>query len=166
MRSMLVIGLLCALLTPTGAAQCRSPEYRQFDFWVGDWDAYDLPDMAKAVARIQVSSIMEGCALREVYVQKDGLNGESFSLWDASRGRWHQSWVTNRGALLLLEGRLEGERMVLTAPEWKPDGSSTLLRGMWWRDGANVRHKAERSTDGGRTWVPVWDMVFQPHRAA
>ena len=101
MRSMLVIGLLCALLTPTGAAQCRSPEYRQFDFWVGDWDAYDLPDMAKAVARIQVSSIMEGCALREVYVQKDGLNGESFTLWDASRGRWHQSWVTNRGALLL-----------------------------------------------------------------
>src|SRR5688500_577041 len=71
MKSMLVIGLLCALLTPTAAAQCRSPEYRQFDFWVGDWDAYDLPDTAKAVARIQVSSIMDGCALREVYVQKD-----------------------------------------------------------------------------------------------
>ena len=122
MRSMLVIGLLCALQTPTAAAQCRSPEYRQFDFWVGDWDAYDLPNTAKAVARIQVSSIMDGCALREVYVQKDGLNGESFSLWDASRGRWHQSWVTNRGALLLLERRLEGERMVLTAPEWKPNG--------------------------------------------
>ena len=79
MRSMLVIGLLCALQTPTAAAQCRSPEYRQFDFWVGDWDAYDLPDTAKAVARIQVSSIMDGCALREVYVQKDGLNGESFT---------------------------------------------------------------------------------------
>ena len=166
MRSMLVIGLLSALLTPTAAAQCRSPEYRQFDFWVGDWDAYDLPDTAKTVARIHVTSIMDGCALREVYVQKDGLNGESFSLWDASRGRWHQSWVTNRGALLLLEGRLEGERMVLTAPEWKPDGSSMLLRGIWWRDGANVRHQAERSTDGGRTWVPVWDMVFRPHRAA
>jgi hypothetical protein len=28
-----------------------------------------------------------------------------------------------------------------------------------------VRHKAERSTDGGRTWAPVWDMVFRPHRA-
>jgi hypothetical protein len=165
MGSMLVIGLLGALLTPTAPAQCRSPEHRQFDFWVGDWDVYDHPDTAKAVARIQVTSIMDGCALREVYVQKDGLDGESFSLWVASRGRWHQSWVTNRGALLLLEGRLESERMVLTAPEWKPDGSSTLLRGMGWREGANVRHKAERSPDGGRTWTPVWDMVFRPHRA-
>ena len=109
MRSILVIGLLAALVTANAWPQCQTPEHRQFDFWVGDWDAYDLSDTAKAVARIQVTSIMDGCALREVYVQKDGLNGESFSLWDASRGRWHQSWVTNRGALLLLEGRLEGD---------------------------------------------------------
>ena len=165
MWSTLVIGLLSAVLAAGAAPQCRTPEHRQFDFWIGDWDAYDLPDSTTAVARIQVTSILDGCALREVYAQKDGLNGESFSLWDASRGRWHQSWVTNRGALLLLEGRLEGERMVLTAPEWKPDGSSALLRGTWWREGANVRHKADRSTDGGRTWAPAWDMVFRPHRS-
>jgi hypothetical protein len=164
MRSILVIGLLSTLVASSASPQCRTPEHRQFDFWIGDWDAYDLSDTAKAVARVQVTSTMDGCALREVYAQQDGLNGESFSLWDASRGRWHQSWVTNRGALLLLEGRLEGGRMVLTAPEWKTDGSSTLLRGMWWRDGANVRHKADRSTDGGRTWTPVWAMVSRPHR--
>ena len=164
MRTILVIALLSALMASTASSQCRTPEQRQFDFWVGDWDAYDLSDTAKAVARVQVTSIMDGCVVREVYAQTDGLDGESFSLWDASRGRWHQSWVTNRGALLLLEGRLEGARMVLTAPERKPDGSSTLLRGMWWRDGANVRHQAERSTDGGRTWTAVWDMVFRPHR--
>ena len=164
MRTMPVIGLLSALAASSASPQCRMPEHRQFDFWIGDWDAYDLPDTTKAVARIQVTGIMDGCALREVYAQKDGLNGESFSLWDAARGRWHQSWVTNRGALLLLDGRLEGARMVLTAPESRSDGSSTLLRGIWWRDGVNVRHQAERSTDGGRTWTPVWDMVFRPHR--
>jgi hypothetical protein len=54
--------------------------------------------------------------------------------------------------------------MVLTAPEWKPDGSSTLLRGTWWPDGENVRQQADRSTDGGKTWAPVWDLVFRPHR--
>jgi hypothetical protein len=176
MRGILIIGLLSALVAARAPAQarpaeaaaspeCRSPEHRQFDFWIGDWDAYDLPDTGKAVARIQVAPIMGGCVLREVYDQGDGLDGESFSLWDAPRKRWHQSWVTNRGSLLLLEGRLEGRRMVLTAPEWKPDGSSTLLRGMWWPDGENVRHQAERSADGGRTWAPVWDMLFRPRRA-
>jgi hypothetical protein len=176
MRGILLIGVLAALVAPRAAAQarsaeaaaspeCRSPEHRQFDFWIGDWDAYDLSDTAKAVARIQVTPTMGGCVLREVYDQGDGLDGESFSLWDSPRKRWHQSWVTNRGSLLLLEGRLQGPRMVLTAPEWKPDGSSTLLRGMWWPDGEKVRHKAERSADGGKTWSPVWDMVFRPRRA-
>jgi len=55
-----------------------------------------------------------GCVLRVVYQQTNGLVGESFSLYDASRGRWHQSWFTNRGSLLLLDGGLEGDRMVLT----------------------------------------------------
>lgn len=81
MRTILVIGLLAALLAPTAAPQCRSPEHRQFDFWVGDWDAYDLSDTAKAVARLQVTRIIDGCVLREVYAQQDGLNGESFSRW-------------------------------------------------------------------------------------
>ena len=176
MRRILAVALLAAAMprqagaqgAPPEAAspQCRSPEHRQFDFWLGEWDAYDLPDTTRVVASTRVTRILGGCALREVHVQGDGLHGESFSLWDAARGRWHQSWVTNRGGLLLLEGRLEGERMVLTAPEWKPDGSSTLLRGTWWREGADVRQLAERSSDGGRTWVRVWEILFRPRRAS
>jgi hypothetical protein len=174
MRRILVICLLSVLPLPPASAQarpaetvspqCQSAEHRQFDFWIGDWDAYELADTSRMVARIQVSPMLGGCALREVYVQLDGLDGESFSLWDASSRRWHQSWVTNRGALLLLEGGLEGARMVLTASERKPDGSSTLLRGAWWPAGGNVRHTAERSADGGATWKPAWDMLFRPHR--
>jgi hypothetical protein len=54
--------------------------------------------------------------------------------------------------------------MVLTAVERRPDGSSSQLRGIWWREGPNVREKAERSTDGGKTWAPVFDIVFRLHR--
>jgi hypothetical protein len=35
---------------------------------------------------------------------------------------------------------------------------------VWWSEGANVHEKAERSTDGGKTWTPVFDIVFRPHR--
>ena len=59
---------------------------------------------------------------------------------------------------------MEGARMVMTAPETHPDGSTSLLRGIWWPDGMNVRSKAERSKDGGKTWSPVFDIVFRPHR--
>jgi hypothetical protein len=52
---------------------------------------------------------------------------------------------------------------VLTAKEKAADGITSLLRGIWWREGATVREKAERSKDGGKTWSPVFDIVFRPH---
>lgn len=167
MREIIWLGLLGALaMTPSKgpAGPCGGPEYRQFDFWIGDWDTYDAADSTKIVARNRVTPILDGCVLREDYQQSDGLRGESYSLWDASRGMWHQSWVTNRGSLLLLDGRLEGNRMILTGAERTAHGPAALLRGIWWVEGKDVREKAARSTDGGRTWTPVLDIVFRPHR--
>jgi hypothetical protein len=165
------IGIAGIALLITGAAAvgakpsdaCSAPEYRQFDFFAGDWDTYDVSDSTRIVARNHVTSMLDGCAIREKYVQSDGLHGESFSTYDAARRSWHQSWVTNRGTLLLLDGGVVGGRMVLTATEHAPDGSSSLLRGVWWTKGKSVRERAERSKDGGATWSPVFDIVFWPH---
>jgi hypothetical protein len=174
MKGIVMAGLLAGLAAPSGHAQgntdgnkpapCTAPEFRQFDFWAGDWDTYEVGDTSKVVARNRVTPILGGCVLRESYEQNDGLVGESYSLWDASRRVWHQSWVTNRGTLLLLNGRLEGGRMVLTGAEKAADGTASLLRGIWWAEGKDVREKAERSTDGGKSWIPVFDIVFRPHR--
>lgn len=147
-------------------ASCATAEFRQFDFFAGDWDTYDVADPSKVVARNRVTVVLDGCAVREVYEQTDGLVGESLSIYDASRRGWHQSWVTNRGSLLLLNGGLEGGRMVLTGPDRAADGMPSLLRGIWWKEGVNVREKAERSVDGGKTWTMVFDIVFRPHREA
>lgn len=164
MNGMAIMAVAAAIAaTPGPGAPCSSPEYRQFDFWAGDWDTYDVADRSKIVARNQVTPMLGGCALREVYQQNDGLVGESFSAWDASRGVWHQSWVTNRGTLLLLDGGLEGGRMVLTGSEQPAGGAPSLIRGLWWAEGKDVRERAERSTDGGKTWVTVFDIVFRPH---
>jgi hypothetical protein len=155
----MVLGRTMLLASP----KCDSAEYRQFDFFAGDWDTYDVSDPRKVVARNRVTPMVDGCALREVYEQTDGMRGESFSTYDATRQLWHQSWVTNRGELLLLDGKLEGTRMVLSATERHADGSASLLRGIWWREGTSVRELAERSTNAGKTWTTVFDIVFRPH---
>ena len=151
---------------PTGRVpSCESAEYREFDFFVGDWDAYDFGVPDSVIARNIVTPMLGGCAIREVYVQRDGMKGESFSTFDASRHIWHQSWVTNHGTVLLLDGRLQDGRMVLTATEHDRKGDSSLLRGTWIPQGGSVRETAQRSKDGGATWEPVFDIVFRPHRA-
>lgn len=92
---------------------CVASAYRQFDFWAGDWDVFEVGNSVQ-VAHARVDRILDGCVLRENYQGTDGHEGQSFTIYDASRNLWHQSWVTNRGEMLEIEGKVEGDEMVLS----------------------------------------------------
>jgi ketosteroid isomerase-like protein len=141
---------------------CSGPEYRQFDFWVGDWDAFEA-GRAAVVARSRVDRILDGCVLREDYESVNGLKGQSLSLYDASRRIWHQSWATNRGQLLTVEGRIEDGEMVLAGEERTADGVERLVRGAWQPINRGVRETTVTSLDAGKTWQPWFDLVFRRH---
>ena len=146
---------------PRAPAACAGAEFREFDFFVGEWNVYDVGS-SKLKAHNSVSRMLDGCAIREVYRRADGYTGESFSTYDVARHRWHQSWVTNRGELLLLDGGRKGGSMVLAGPEQPTSGSASVIRGVWKREAnGSVRETAERSTDGGATWTVVFDLEFR-----
>lgn len=141
---------------------CAAPEYRQFDFWVGDWDAFDFDKPTTKVARTQVGRILDGCVLRENYEGADGHHGESFTIYDASRKIWHQTWVTNRGELLVIEGQFQDGEMVLSGVD---HAKHSLVRGAWKPLNGGVRETAVTSTDAGKTWKPWFDLMFRPATA-
>jgi hypothetical protein len=145
-----------------GQAGCASPAHRQFDFWLGDWDVFDSHSQAK-VARVHVTRTLDDCVLLEEYRGSDGHEGQSFSIYDGPRGVWHQTWVTNRGQLLVIEGNLRTGAMELSGSERLSDGTVRLVRGTWQPSHDGVREVAVRSTDGGKTWAEWFDLVFRPH---
>jgi ketosteroid isomerase-like protein len=150
---------------PAPASACTAPEYHQFDFWIGDWDTFDVANPNQVIARNHVEPILRGCVLREDYQQSDGMNGQSFNIYDSSRKIWRQSWVTNRGKSLTLEGTLQSGEMVLTATD-REDGKDTLVRGTWKTIDGGVRETAVKSIDGGKTWTPMFDIIFRPHKVS
>ena len=148
---------------PATSPKCAGSEHRRFDFWVGDWDVYEVGGSDEPVARARIDVILDGCALREVYEQTDGLVGESFTTYDAPRKLWHQTWVTNGGSLLQIDGRFQGESLTLQGPRLSADGKKEIVRGVWKPQGGAVREIAHTSTDGGKTWKPWFDVLFRPH---
>ncbi|MGA8267629.1 MAG: nuclear transport factor 2 family protein, partial [Candidatus Acidiferrales bacterium] len=146
-------------------AACTAPEYHQLDFWIGDWDAYDVGGTAK-VAHARVDSILNGCALHEIYEGAGGHKGESFTIYDASRKVWHQSWVTDRGQLLVIEGKLQAGEIVLSGVDRTATGEERHVRGTWKPAEGGVRETAVTSTDGGATWKPWFDIIFRPRGSA
>src|SRR5579863_3080511 len=67
----------------TGAQACAAPEYRQFDFWLGDWDVFDR-ETQKQVARARVSSILGGCVLLEEYDDLENHGGRKSTRLNSS----------------------------------------------------------------------------------
>jgi len=159
----LFAGVAGSSATSVKPPACAAPEYRQFDFWIGDWDAFDIDNPRTVVARTRVDRILDGCVLLEDYQGANGSHGESFSIYDASRKVWHQSWVTNRGKLLVIEGGVEAGAMVLSGADRQADGKRRLVRGTWKPLSGGVRETAVTSIDGGKTWQPWFDLIFRPH---
>lgn len=163
----LFLVLFCAVSSVFLSAQlpksdCTMPEHRQFDFWLGDWDVFEADGVTKA-AQVHVERALDGCALRELYEDGTGMKGESLSAYDATRKVWHQTWMTDRGQILMIEGKMQGDAMVLSGTYREADGKQALARGIWKPVSNGVRETAVTSTDGGKTWTPWFDLIFRPH---
>ncbi|UTA47180.1 hypothetical protein L1F30_13545 [Simiduia sp. 21SJ11W-1] len=153
-RGLRAPGLAALLVLPAGAAGCDGPQYRQFDFWLGQWQVL-RPD-GRLAGYNHIQPIENGCVLHERYHTPTGYSGQSFTLFDAARSRWHQTWVDNQGGLLLLEGGLTEGKMVL---EGESADGQQYHRISWSAgpDGRVRQHWQARST-GAK--APDWHTLF------
>ena len=166
MVAFLVAALVAALgphiVTPAqgapGAAvapNCEAPQYRQFDFWLGDWEV--TGPNGQPLGRNSITRALDGCVLHERWSGAGGQRGESFNTWDRTRQRWHQTWVSSTGNLLLVEGGLVNGAMQMSGASTGPKGQ--ILNRITWTpspDGG-VRQLWEASSDGGKTWQVTFD---------
>ena len=139
---------------------CSSPEYRQFDFWVGNWAAYD------AKGNLQGHNLVErvygDCVIQENWRGAQGGTGSSFNIYDSTRKVWHQTWVSNNGTLLTLEGHLQGETMVLIGRQVDSKGAPVLNRITWTPTKDGVQQVWDTSTDDGKDWQIIFDGFYRP----
>jgi hypothetical protein len=164
-----VVWILAIIVTFNSAASAEQPplsscdpaEYRQLDFWLGDWDTFESDDPSTSIARAQVTRIADGCALHERYEQSDGLIGESILSFDAVRKQWQQTWVTNRGSLMVISGGFRDGVLTMEGNVHLRDGRTVLQRITWRVEGRDVRETAVMSTNEGRTWEPAFDVIFR-----
>jgi len=167
LRSLLALSLLGIatqiVATPAPSSACTAPEYHQLDFWTGDWDTFDPDGSGASEARAHVDSILGGCAIHELYEQTDGLIGDSFLSYDAARKVWQQTWVTNRGSLMVINGTFKDGALNLEGEMHTKDGRALLQRISWRAKGEGVSETSVISKDGGKTWEPAFDVLFLRH---
>src|SRR5690349_25148162 len=82
--------------TTARAVPCRTPEYRQFDFWVGEWNVQS--PTGQPLGWNNVTLEQDGCLIVEHWKSSRGTEtGSSFNYYDTRDSKWHQLYIANNG---------------------------------------------------------------------
>ncbi|MEO8042518.1 MAG: tetratricopeptide repeat protein [Acidobacteriota bacterium] len=140
------------------ANPCRSrPEFRQFDFWIGEWAPQNAQGVTVGTSSIQL--ILGDCIIFENW-NTPVSSGKSFNLFDTRDNKWHQTWVDAQGSMTQYVGGMQDGKMVLVA-DTTANGNKSLARMTFSKlPGGNVRQLGESSTDDGKTWLTTFDFTY------
>ncbi|MBM4188743.1 MAG: hypothetical protein FJ206_15680 [Gemmatimonadetes bacterium] len=153
----LVAGSLAAQATPP-QARCDTPEYRQFDFWVGSWE---VTSNGNPAGKNEISVEEDGCVIHERWTGAKGATGQSFNFYDRVTKRWRQVWIDNSGSPLDLSGEFRDGQMRLAGTTTTPRGPIQQRLTFLKNADGTVRQLWESSRDEGKTWAVVFDGLYR-----
>ena len=144
---------------------CRhDARFREFDFWVGDWDVRPVGTPAVGpAARNTVTIELNDCVVEEHWTAPAGSQGTSYNLYDRSLGMWRQTWVDNGGGQHDYHGGIKNGNMVyegdIPAPNGQRGRIPTRLT-FFHISTDSVRQFSEVSADSGKTWTTNYDLMY------
>jgi hypothetical protein len=138
--------------------RCDSAEFRQFDFWVGNWR---VTSGGQEVGANDVTLEESGCLVHEHWTGARGGTGQSLNFYDRSDARWHQVWISSSGGALFLTGSYHDGRLEYTGDRpGTPGGAVQRNRLTFFRNAdGTVRQLWETSSDGV-TWQTTFDGLY------
>jgi hypothetical protein len=166
----MVLAAALALLSLPAAGQtapCSEPLFRQFDFWLGEWDVYGPGGKLAGTNSIQREEY--GCLLVEHWTNTQGITGQSYNFVDLATGKWRQVWVSAGTTIDYSGGLDEKGAMVLEGTIGYgagQAGNGAKFRGTWTpnADGTVTQH-FEQFNDATGEWAD-WFVGTYKRRAA
>lgn len=137
---------------------------RQFDFWIGEWDAYVRgTDNLAGKSKIELAS--GGCMILENWTSVGApFNGKSMNFVDPVSGKWKQIWVGSGGvnATEFLNGEYRDGAMRFEHETVNPQGVKQKVHFYFFNEGPDqVRQFHETSIDDGKTWTTTYDFTYK-----
>ena len=121
--------LLFLSFTASAQSSCDAPEYRQFDFWIGEWTV--TQNNGDLAGTNRITSILDGCVIKEDYHTPSGFAGQSLNSYDRQTKQWIQTWMDNSGLVLRLSGVAKSNGMVLSGEGRDRQGRAIVHRITW-----------------------------------
>jgi len=167
MRMFFFFTLLFLSVSLAGQKPCAKPEFRQFDFWIGEWEAFGKNGNKAGDSKISV--ILDSCVILEEWTSanaQQGLvySGKSFNSYNAATRQWQQTWTDNTGNTTeFLRGEGSDGKIIYYADKVTGQKGEIFMRRLTFSKLSEdkVRQFGEMSTDGGTTWKVEYDLEYR-----
>ena len=165
---LLILTLIIAFYLEAQKTPCTTdPVYRQFDFWIGEWDVYAKNGKEAGDSRIDL--ILDSCIILENWKSANVSQGvyyagKSFNTYNSVSKQWQQTWVDNvGGSTEFLEGHFENNKMIFQTKPFQFSKDTVAVRRLTFYnlDVNKVRQHGEISKDGGITWSTEYDLEYR-----
>lgn len=135
------------------------PEFRQFDFWLGDWS---VTAQGSKAGTNHIEKLEGGCLLLENWSSSLGGTGKSVNYYDAVKRKWIQVWVDSSGTSIQAEAVFRDGAMRFEGEHHYPDGRVELFKMTFTpNEDGSVRQYIEQSKDAGETWYVWFDGLYE-----
>jgi hypothetical protein len=149
---------------PQRPGGCTTPEHRQFDFWVGEWDVSPTGNAAVVVAESTISMHDQGCVIMEYWRPFRGAHGHSLNMYDTADQKWHQTWMAASGLRSEYAGTFQNGGLYLDALTPLPGTTPANARvRMNYQaiDANTVRQWGDQYDEATQTWNVTWDLTYR-----
>jgi tetratricopeptide (TPR) repeat protein len=133
-----------------------SDGYREFDFWVGEWDVFV---QNQKVGTSNVKVLQQGCIIEENWATP-AQTAQSFNFYNPVTKKWHQSYMDSNGGNWMMDGEYKDGALRYEGFIYSPQGRTPVHMTFYNLGPDKVRQTAETSTDGGKTWTQGWDGLY------
>lgn len=140
----------------------NTPESKQFDFWVGEWNVYTTQGQKGGDSKIE--KLFTGCVILENWKGINGYEGKSFNFYSLTDKKWHEYWVDQNAVATSYEGNYDSTQkaIVFYSYDHAKDANPFLVRLRFFNlDSNTVRQFSEKSTDDGKTWTTQYDLTYK-----
>lgn len=140
---------------------CCKEEYKQFDFWLGEWEVYNLKGFK--VGENLIVSIQDHCLIQENW-KSDSLTGTSYNFFDSKDKTWNQIYIDNLGTVLQLKGTFQNNKIILRSDKIKSSKANFFYYNQitWEKNNSgNVLQKWDIIDDSGKILQTAFEGIYK-----
>jgi hypothetical protein len=160
---LLIISLPAIGQSPQSTSCMDITQAREFDFWIGEWDAYVTgTDKLAGHSRIEVAS--GGCMILENWTSVgQPFSGKSMNFVDPVSGKWKQVWVGSGGINVseFLNGEYKDGAMRFEYENELPDGKMQFVKFHFYNVSKDEVRQHHQTSEDGAKWSTTYDFTYK-----